>query len=89
MLQSCAANGRMPRTLSFTTTLQLLANNWLLASVVLTDELVKLGQQISSSEVVANRLDRIEPRANKRRSKIIALLIKPRHFAKLEIITAS
>ena len=89
MLQSCAANGRMPRTLSFTTTLQLLANNWLLASVVLTDELVKLGQQISSSEVVANRLDRIEPRANKRRSKIIALLTKPRHFAKLEIITAS
>ena len=43
MLQSCAANGRMPRTLSFTTTMQLLANNWILASVMLTNELVELG----------------------------------------------
>ena len=85
MLQSCAANGRMPRTLSFTTTQQLLANNWLLASVMLTDELVTLGQQISSSEVVGNRPDRVEPRANKRRPKILALLNKPRHIAKQEL----
>lgn len=89
MLQSCAANGRMPRTLSFTTTLQLLANNWLLASVMLTKELVELGQQTSSSEVVGNRLDRVEPRANKRRPKLIALLTKPRHIARLELITAA
>ena len=89
MLQSCAANGRMPRTLSFTTTQQLLANNWLLASVMLTDELVTLGQQISSSEVVGNRPDRVEPRANKRRPKILALLNKPRHIAKQELITAA
>jgi hypothetical protein len=89
MLQSCAANGRMPRTLSFTTTLQLLANNWLVASVTLTRELVELGQQISSSEVVGNRPDRIEPRANKRRPKLIALLTKPRHIAKQELITAA
>jgi hypothetical protein len=89
MLQSCAANGRMPRTLSFTTTLQLLANNWLLASVMLTRELVELGQQTSSSEVVGNRPDRVEPRANKRRPKLLALLTKPRHVAKLELITAA
>ena len=89
MLQSCAANGRMPRTLSFTTTQQLLANNWLLASVMLTDELVTLGQQISSSEVVGNRPDRVEPRANKRRPKILALLNKPRQIAKQELITAA
>jgi hypothetical protein len=89
MLQSCAANGRMPRTLSFTTTLQLLANNWLLASVMLTKELVELGQQTSSSEVVGNRPDRVEPRANKRRPKLIALLTKPRHIARLELITAA
>ena len=43
MLQSCAATERMPRTLSFATTLQLLANNWLLARV--TSELVTLGEQ--------------------------------------------
>lgn len=89
MLQSCAANGRMPRSLSFTTTLQLLANNWLLASVMLTDELVALGQQTSSSELVGNRPDRVEPRANKRRPKLLALLTKPRHIAKLELITAA
>jgi hypothetical protein len=59
MLQSCAANGRMPRTLSFTTTQQLLANNWLLASVMLTAELVVLGQQTSSSEFVGHRPDRV------------------------------
>ena len=89
MLQSCAANGRMPRTLSFTTTQQLLANNWLLASVMLTDELVTLGQQTSSSQVVGNRPDRVQPRANKRRPKILALLTKPRHIAKQELITAA
>lgn len=89
MLQSCAANGRMPRTLSLTATLQLLANNWLLASVVLTDELVELGQQTSSSEYTGHRLDRIEPRANKRRPKLLALLTKPRAQAKLELLTAA
>ena len=41
MLQSCSSSGRMPRTLSFTTTQQLLANNWLLPSVSLTAELIE------------------------------------------------
>lgn len=89
MLQSCAANGRMPRTMSFTTTQQLLANNWLLASVMLTKQLVELGQQTSSSEVVGRRPDRVEPRANKRRPKLLALLTKPRAQAKQELITAA
>ena len=89
MLQSCAANARMPRTLSFTTTMQLLATNWVLASVALSEQLIELGRQTSCSEVVGNRLDRIEPRANKRRPKLIALLTKPRHIAKLELITAA
>jgi hypothetical protein len=89
MLQSCAMKGRMPRSLSFTTTLQLLANNWLLASVMLTPELVQLGLETSSSETVGNRLDRVEPRANKRRPKLLALLTRPRHVAKLELITAA
>jgi hypothetical protein len=89
MLQSCATNRRMPRTLSFTTTLQLIANNWLLGAVVLNDQLVVLGQQTSSSEVVGNRPDRVEPRANKRRPKILALLSKPRHTARLDIMSAA
>lgn len=89
MLQSCAVSGRMPRTLSFTTTLQLLATNWVLASLFLTDELVELGLQTSNSETVGDRLNRVEPRANKRRPKLIALLNKPRRKAKLELMTAA
>jgi len=89
MLQSCAVSGRMPRTLSFTTTLQLLAANWVLASVMLTAELVQLGLETSSSETVGDRLDRVEPRANKRRPKLLALLKKPRQLAKLELMTAA
>lgn len=89
MLQSCAVTGRTPRTLSFTTTLQLLATNWVLASVSLTPELLSLGNQTSSSEAVGNRLDRIEPRANKRRPKVLALLNKPRQLAKAELMSAA
>lgn len=89
MLQSCAVSGRMPRTLSFTTTLQLLAANWVLASVMLTAELVQLGLETSSSETVGDRLDRVEPRANKRRPKLLALLKKPRQLAKLELMAAA
>lgn len=89
MLQSCAVSGRMPRTLSFTTTLQLLAANWLLASVMLTAELVQLGLETGSSETVGDRLDRVEPRANKRRPKLLALLNKPRQLAKLDLTTAA
>jgi hypothetical protein len=89
MLQSCSVNGRMPRTLSFTTTQQLLANNWLLGSVMLTVELIEIGQQTSASEMVGNRPDRVEPRANKRRPKLLALLTKPRSQAKLNPITAA
>ena len=89
MLQSCAVNGRMPRTLSFTTTMQLLAGTWVLAAVVLTDEMVQLGLEISNSQTVGDRPDRIEPRANKRRPKILALLKKPRRMVKAELTTAA
>jgi hypothetical protein len=89
MLQSCAVSGDMPRSLSFTTTLQLLSASWVLASIMLTEELIELGSQVSRSQTVGNRLDRIEPRANKRRPKLIALLTKPRHQARLEILAAA
>ena len=89
MLQSSALNGRMPRTMSFTTTLQMLATKWLLASVVLTQELILLGMQSPVSERVGNRLDRVEPRANKRRPKLIALMTKPRRILVQELIAAA
>lgn len=84
ILQSCAVSGNMPRSMSFTTTMQMLSASWVLASVMLTEELIELGSQASGSEIVGQRLDRVEPRANKRRPKLIALLNKPRHRARLE-----
>ena len=79
MLQSCAVGGRDPRSVSFTTTMQLLAANWLLCAVIgVTKELAELGQATSCSEQVGHREGRLEPRKNKRRPKIIALMTKPR-----------
>ena len=67
----------------------LLANNWLLASVVLTAESIELGQRTSESETVGSRPDRVKPIANKRRPKLLALLTKPRVQANQELITAA
>jgi hypothetical protein len=88
MLQSCVISGRVPRTLSFVTAMQTLATSWVLASVMLTCEIIQMGIQSVISEQVGNRLDRVEPRANKRRPKILALLTKPRSQARAELIAA-
>lgn len=80
MLQSGISAGRDPRSLSFTTTQQMLATSWLLCAVVgVSNELVILGQQIPSSERVGHRNGRAEPRANKRRRKALALMKTPRY----------
>lgn len=89
MLRNCAAIGRMPRTLSLTTIQTLLAMNWLLGNVTLTATLVGLGLKISSSGRVVDSLNRVEPRANKRRPKLLALLTKPRQIAKAELLNAA
>ena len=90
MLQSCAASGRDPRSLSFTTTLQLLSTNWLLCAVIgVSAELAELGQQASASERVGHRDGRVEPRANKRRPKVLALMKKPRHQLRAELKAAA
>jgi hypothetical protein len=79
MLQSAATSGRDIRSMSFTTTKQLLGSNWLLCAVIgVTNELAELGQQASQSERVGDRPDRVEPRVNKRRPKVLALMSKPR-----------
>ena len=86
MLQSCGETGRDPRSLSFTTTLQLLATNWLLCAVIgVPEELAALALQASASERVGHRDGRVEPRANKRRPKILALMTKPRHQLRAEL----
>lgn len=80
MLQSSLATGRDPRSLSFTTTQQMLAASWLLGAVTqTTEELATLGQQVPCSERVGHRIGRTEPRANKRRTKVLALLKQPRY----------
>ena len=80
MLQSSQSEGRDPRSLSFTTTQQMLATNWLLCAVVgVTNELATLGQQSPCSERVGHRNGRVEPRANKRRPKTLALMKIPRY----------
>ena len=90
MLQSCACNGRDPRSLSFTTTLQLLGTSWLLCAVIgVTSELSTLGQAASGSERVGHRPGRVEPRVNKRRPKLIALMTKPRHEYHAELGAAA
>ena len=88
MLQTCALKEHTPRTTSFTATTQLLATKWVLAAVVLTPKLVELGIQSPTSQRIGIRPDRVEPRANKRRPKLLALLKKPRHIAKAELVTA-
>lgn len=63
MLQSSASNNLDPRRLSFTTTLQMLANSWLLcAGTGVTEALCTLGQAAWRSERVGHRTGRVEPR---------------------------
>jgi hypothetical protein len=90
MLQSSAARGRDPRSMSFTATLQLLATNWLLCAVIgITAELAGLGQGMPCSEQVGHREGRIEPRKNKRRPKLLALMTKPRSEYQAEMGAAA
>lgn len=80
MLQSCTAQARDPRSLSFTIAQQLLTTNWLLCAVTgVTEELSDLGQQACCSERVGHREGRVEPLRNKRRPKVLALMTMPRH----------
>jgi len=90
MLQSCAVSGRDPRSVSFTTTMQLLATNWLLCAVVgVTSELATLAQEVPTSQRVGQRDGRTEPRVNKRRPKVLALMQKPRHELRKELKAAA
>ncbi len=90
MRQSCGDTGRDPRSLSFTTTQQLLATNWLLCAVIgVPEELARQSHQASASGRVGHRAGRVEPRANKRRPKVLALMKKPRHLLRAEIEAAA
>ena len=90
MLQSCTAQGRDPRSLSFTTTQQLLATNWLLCAVTgVTKDLSNLGQQACCSERVGHREGRVETRRNRRRPKVLALMTMPKQQYQDELKAAA
>ena len=89
ILQTCVLTEHTPRTTSFTSTMQMLATKWVLAAVILTEELIELGMQTPTSQRTGHRPDRVEPRVNKRRPKLIALMKKPRQILVQELIAAA
>jgi hypothetical protein len=92
MLQSAHEARRQPDELSFTATMQLLANTYLVAAVVVdgacvaAEPLVTLRVAHGGSHRVGNRPDRVEPRAVKRRPKSHPLLTKPRAQARAALV---
>ena len=75
MLDSSVHHGREHRSLSFTDTYQMLSTNWLVGAIVEPSVWMRqamLDQPVG--EIVGNRPDRVEPRANKRRPKVLELL---------------
>ena len=85
MLQAAVRGGRACRSLSFTATLQLLGNLWLSNVIRHVDASWReafLAHQLTIQ--VGHRPGRNEPRANKRRPKILRLLTQPRHEAQAE-----
>ncbi len=83
-------NGRACRSLSLTATVQLFGNLWLSNAIRGVDAgLHELFLQHHDTIKVGHRPGRNEPRANKRRPKILQLLTKPRHVAKAELESAA
>lgn len=90
MLQSCSREERDPRSVSFTVSQQLLGTNWLLGAVIgVPLELAELGRRVPCSVQVGHREGRIEPRENKRRPKLIALMMRPRAERRADLLTAA
>jgi hypothetical protein len=90
MLQAALRSGRACRSLSLTATLQMLGNLWLSSAIRQVDtDLRELFLEHQITIKVGHRPGRSEPRANKRRPKILQLLTKPRHEAKAELEPAA
>jgi putative transposase len=81
-----------PRELSFTTALQKIAASWSTLAVCNAEEalvLITVHLQQLATHRVGHRPDRVEPRANKRRPKILKLLTKPRQQARAELLVGA
>jgi putative transposase len=94
MLQSARTAKCHPGQLSFTATMQFLANTYLTAAVVVdancdaTQPLVVLRLTHGGSYRVGNRPNRVEPRAVKRRPKQHDLLTTPRAQSRADLIVS-
>jgi putative transposase len=94
ILQSAHEAERGPDELSFTATMQMLANSWLTAAVVAdgtcdaAERLARLRVIHGGSHRVGNRPDRVEPRRVKRRPKPHPLLTTPRAQARAELVAS-
>jgi hypothetical protein len=88
LLPAALATNCSPRQLSFCAALQFLANTWLLAAVNRDEasRLIELRLIHLASHRVGNRLNRIEPRAIKRRPTPHDWLTKPRATARAELL---
>jgi len=81
MLQSGYAAGREILSMSFPETHQLLATKWLLCECVgVSGAMVVLARQQGTCAVIGQRLDRVEPRENKRRPKVLKLMTAGRRM---------
>jgi DDE family transposase len=100
MLQSAAASEQKPHELSFAASLQMLANTWILAPALgdpkhppripisARECLIALRIVNGHSHRVADRPDRVEPRAVKRRPSPLALLTELRAAARDRLVAA-
>ena len=98
LLQSALASEQQPHPLSFAASLQMLANTWVLAtllghsqhpplgSVGARERLIALRVLNGHAHRVGNRPHRVEPRAVKRRPSPLALLTEPRAAAQARLI---
>lgn len=90
MLQSGLGGSRDVRSMSFSRTMVLLGTSWLLCGARgVNTALVALGENQPLDEVVGHRPDRIEPRANKRRPKVLKLMTQPRSEFKAQLGVAA
>ncbi len=87
--QTAQASGRLPRQVSFTAALQRIAASWVSAPLSSEQAMSALIEHLLkhlSKHRVSNRPDRVEPRAVKRRPKILALMTVPREQARAQLL---
>ena len=87
--QAALLHQRHPRTISFTATKQAVEGSWQVLSNACAEQQRELGSYLLkelSKHRVADRPNRCEPRAVKKRPKKQKLLTKPRAQAKAELL---